>query len=104
MWIEQIPNITHYYQNLNLLDENFKIEISLLISQLFQYSYLYQTRKLASFVLLQLVERGLIEIDKIENYIIPCLLNLINENNDDIHVECISVSMIKFCCLLLLIK
>ena len=28
---------------------------------------------------------------KMEQFIIPCLLNLVNENNDEINIECISV-------------
>jgi hypothetical protein len=28
-----------------------------------------------------------------EQYIMPCLLNLVNENNDEINIECISVCL-----------
>ncbi len=31
--------------------------------------------------------------EQIENIVIPCLLNLINDNNEDFHIDCISVSV-----------
>ena len=35
-------------------------------------------------------------LDQIEQIIIPCLLTLVKENNEDFHIDCISVKKIIF--------
>ena len=60
IWIEQLPNVVQYLQNQNLLDDNLNTDIAIIISNLMQFTT-YQVRKIASSVLVILVERNFID-------------------------------------------
>lgn len=97
LWLEQIQNIIQYLhqeiENMPAeLKNNFNMpnEIALLISDLMQEPT-YQVKKYATASLLCIVERQLLNNDQIEKIIIPSLLNLVKENNEDFHIDCISL-------------
>jgi hypothetical protein len=52
--------VVQYFQNQNLLDDNLNTDIAIIISNLMQFTT-YQVRKIASSVLVTLVERNFID-------------------------------------------
>jgi hypothetical protein len=78
-------------------DEDFNManELALLIRDLLNDTA-YQVKKCATASLLYIVEKQLLETNKIEEIIIPSLLNLMHQSNDDFHIDCISI-MAKLC-------
>jgi len=71
-------------------DFNMTHELAMLISSLMQEPT-YQVKKYATASLLCIIERRLLDNNQIENLIIPSLLNLVKENNEDFHIDCVSL-------------
>lgn len=97
LWLEQIQNIIQYiHQESDNIPVEFKDnfnmpnELALLISDLMQEPT-YQVKKYATASLLCIVERQLLNNEQIEKIIIPSLLNLVKENNEDFHIDCVSL-------------
>lgn len=118
LWLDQIQNVIHFlYTEQNTIpfdfteDFNMVNQLTVLISDLMPETA-YQVKKCASSALLNLVEKQLVEnrkytfaslkfflilkikfLGQIEEIIIPCLLSLVKENNEDFHIDCITVSI-----------
>jgi hypothetical protein len=71
-------------------DFNMSQRLAFLISDLTREQS-YQVKKCATTSLIYLTERQLLDTDQIEQIIIPCLLSLVKENNEDFHIDCISL-------------
>lgn len=97
LWLEQIQNIIQYIHqegdNISVeFKDNFNIpnELALLISDL-MHEPTYQVKKYSTASLICIVERQLLNNEQIEVIIIPSLLSLVKENNEDFHIDCISL-------------
>ncbi|RMZ95186.1 serine threonine- phosphatase 4 regulatory subunit 1 [Brachionus plicatilis] len=97
LWLDQIQNVIHFlYTEQNTIpfdfseDFNMVNQLTVLISDLMPETA-YQVKKCASSALLNLVEKQLVDNRQIEEIIIPCLLSLVKENNEDFHIDCITL-------------
>lgn len=97
IWLEQIQSVIQYVHQegenipIDFKDFNMSYELAVLISNVMQEPT-YQVKKYATASLLCIVERRLLDNDQIEKIIIPSLLNLVKENNEDFHIDCVSVN------------
>lgn len=97
LWLEQIQNVIQY---LHQEQYNISVEFSpdfsmanrlaILISDLMREPA-YQVKKCATASLLYIIEKQLLDNNQIEQIIVPCLLSLVKENNEDFHIDCVSV-------------
>ncbi|CAF0880913.1 unnamed protein product [Brachionus calyciflorus] len=97
LWLDQIQNVVHFLHQeqqqieIEFTDDfNMVNQLTLLISDLMPENA-YQVKKCASSGLLSIVEKQLVDNRQIEEIIVPCLLSLVKENNEDFHIDCITL-------------